>query len=65
MLLIKEKDDLRCFKIYINFRLKTIRVCHYFKETKTYQCHLQFDQETIEFIEYGTYDDIRQFIADF
>lgn len=62
MLFIKEKDNVRRFKIYVNFRAKTIRVCNYFKSEKIYQVFLPFSKESVELMEYGTYNDILQFV---
>lgn len=62
MLFIKEKDNVRRFKIYVNFRSKTIRVCNYFKSEKIYQVYLPFSKNSLELMEYATYADIKQFI---
>lgn len=62
MLFIREKDVTRRFKVYVNFRAKTIRVCNYFGRQLVYQVYLPFSKEAVELIEYGTYNDILQFV---
>ena len=62
MLQIKRKDDYTMFKVYLNFRAKTVRICSYFNNKKIQEFKLPYNQKSIQMAFSASYDEISEYI---